>query len=105
MKNYNEILAENLDVTIGNFQVIEHDYYDETRLEVTVKNKGSKTSSFSVKIEAVDVDGYRLGTDTIYVSDLGAGQKQKFDVFQYVPSDERAKYKNATFKVVEASKY
>ncbi len=100
-----DVLRDSLSVTIGKFQVIEDEYWDETKLEVTLKNKSGKKMSFNVTIEAEDEDGNRLDVDYIYVSDLGAGQSQKFDLFTLVTSDKIADYKTATFRVVEASAY
>ena len=99
-----EILDQYLDVEIGKFQVIKHEYYDDTKLEVVVRNKGSETSSFTIKIEAIDEEGYRLGYEYIYVNDLGAGLGEKFEIFKYVSSDKIEQYKKATFKIVEVTK-
>lgn len=100
-----EILEKYLDVKFGKFQVIEGTYYDESKLEVTLKNTGTETASFNVEIEAVDAKGNRIDVDYVYVSDLGAGQSQKFNLFTLVSSDQYAQLKKATFKVVEVSKY
>lgn len=99
------VLENNLDVTIGKFEVTEGAFLDETKLDVTVKNKGSETASFSVEIEAVNSDGSRIDTDTIYISDLKAGQSQKFEAFTLVESDKYNALKNATFAVLEVSMY
>ena len=100
-----DVLRDSLDVTIGSFQVSGDEYWEETKVEVTVKNKSDKRQSFDVTIEAVDKSGNRLDVDYIYVSDLGAGQSQKVDIFTFVTSDQIANMKNATFRVVEASAY
>lgn len=99
------ILENNLDVTIGKFEIIENDFLDETDLKVTLKNKGSQTASFSVEIEAANSDGSRITTDTIYASNLNAGQSQEFEAFQLVESSKYDALKNATFKVVEVCMY
>ncbi len=100
-----EILDEYLDVSIGSFQVTEGEYFTETQLTVTVKNKGTERKSFDLQIEAVAKDGTRIDTDSIYVSDLGAGQKQTFKIFTLVSSEDIAALKQASFQIVEASMY
>ncbi len=100
-----EILGQYLDVTIGRFQVIEGEWYDESKLEVTLKNIGGESASFSVQIEAIDANGNRIDIDYIYASNLGIGQSQKFDIFTLVSSEKYSQLKQATFRVVEVSKY
>ena len=53
-KNTKEVLANYLDVSIGDFKVEKDGYITNTKLVVTLKNKSSETKSFDVKIEAVD---------------------------------------------------
>lgn len=100
-----EILANNVDVSIGNFEVTKEEYFTETKLTVDVKNKSSETKSFSIQIEAVDANGSRINQDYIYANNLSAGQSQKFDIFNFVSSDILEDMKNATFKIVEVSMY
>lgn len=100
-----EILANNVDVTLGKFQVIEDDYFTDTKLVVEVKNKSSETKSFDIHIEAVDSEGSRIEDDYVYANDLSAGQSQKFDIFNLVASDKINSLKKATFKIVEVSMY
>lgn len=99
-----EILADLANVSFGSFMVTEGDYWDETSLAVTVKNKTNSTHSFSFTIEAV-VNGVRIDTDTIYVNNLGAGQSQQFEIFEFVDEDDISNLKKATFRVAEASMY
>ena len=100
-----DILANSLDVTLGRFEVIKGDFFDETKLTATLKNKSDEKKSFSVTVEAVESDGTRIATDYIYATDLGAGQSQKFEIFTLVSSDKIDSLKNAAFKVVEVSTY
>lgn len=101
-----EVLANNVDVTIGDFQVIKGQYgMTDTKLKVNVKNKSSESKTFSIQIEAVDSNGSRINQDTIYASNLNAGQSQDFEIFNYVSSDKVEAMKNATFKIVEVSMY
>ena len=101
----NEILEKYLDVSIGKFQVIEYEYYNDCKLEVTIKNKSEEKASFEIKIEAIDNNGNRIESDTIYANDLGAGQSQKFDIFTLITSDKYSDMQGASFKVFEASMY
>lgn len=101
-----EILANNVDVTLGDFSVKKGSYgITETELPVTVKNKTSETKSFSIQVEAVSSDGSRISTDYIYANNLTAGQSQKFKVFEYVESEKLEQIKTATFNIVEVSMY
>lgn len=100
-----EILDDYLSVKIGEFEVDYGEYYNETKLTVTLKNKGDERQSFDVTIEAVDKNGNRIDVDYVYVTDLGAGQSQSFDIFTFVSDDDLAAMEKATFRVVEASMY
>lgn len=107
--NTDKLLKNNVDVTIGKFvfnpgENSEYSYDDTTELPVTIKNKSSEKSSYSVKIEAVDADGNRVADDTIYVSDLKSGQSVSEKAFEYVESGKLEALKTATFKVLEVTK-
>ena len=103
--NTDEVL-KNLNVEIGTLEVSEKEYgLVDTKLVVKVTNKASEKKSYSIKIEAVGPDGNRIDDDTIYVSDLGAGQSQEFDLFTYISSDKLEAMKAATFNIVDASMY
>lgn len=100
-----EVLKNDVDVQLGNFQVTKGTYTTETVLKATVKNKTNDTKSFSIQVEAVDANGSRIANDYIYANNLNAGQSQEFKLFEYVESDKLNSMKNATFKIVEASMY
>lgn len=100
-----EVLKKDVDVQLGNFQVMKGTYTTETVLKVTVKNKTNDTKSFNIQVEAVDANGSRIANDYIYANNLNAGQSQEFKLFEYVESDKLNSMKNATFKIVEASMY
>ena len=101
-----EVLKNDVEVTLGNFEVEESEYgLTNTQLKVNVKNKTAETKSFNIQIEAVDSNGTRIATDYIYANSLGAGQSQEFKVFEYVESEKLDSMRNATFKIVEASIY
>lgn len=104
--NTEEVLANGVDVSIGDFQVEKKQYgITDTKLPVKITNKTSETKSFSIQIEAVNPDGSRINTDTIYASNLTAGQSQEFNAFNFVSSEDLEAMQNATFNVVEASMY
>ena len=100
-----EILANDVDVSIGNFEVVEEEYSTDTKLVVKVTNKTSETKSFDFQIEAISADGSRIDSDYVYANNLTAGQSQSFEIFTYVDSDKLDEMKNATFNIVEASMY
>ncbi len=100
-----EILANSVDVTLGNFEVDKGQYTTNTKLTVKVTNKTSENKSFNIQVEAVNPDGSRIMNDYVYANNLNAGQTQNFDIFKLVSSDKIDAMKNATFKVVEASMY
>lgn len=102
--NTEEVLKY-LDVNIGNFEVIEDTYFNDTKLIVKVTNKTKEKKSFSITIEATSSDGTRIDTDYIYANDLLAGQSQSFDLFTYVSDSDLEEMKSAKFNVVEASMY
>lgn len=104
--NTEAVLANSVDVTFGEFQVVKGQYgITDTKLHVKVTNKTSETKSFSIQIEAINPDGSRIKSDYVYANNLTAGQSQEFDVFKYVSSEEIDKIKNATFNIIEASMY
>lgn len=104
-ENTEAILENDLDVTIGEFTLTEDEYgLQDSKLAVTVRNKSDEKQSFSVKIEAVNAEGNRIEDDTIYANDLGAGQSQEFNIFNFVASDKYEALKSASFKVVSATK-
>ena len=102
--NTDKLLETSVDVTIGKFAVTNDGYIDSTELPVTVKNKASEKASYTVKIEAVDADGTRVADDTVYVTDLNAGQSVSEKAFQYVESGKVEALKTATFKILEVTK-
>ena len=105
-KNTEQVLANDLGVEIGNFEVTTDEYgLNDTKLTVKLTNKTNETKSFDVLIEAVDSNGNRINQEYVHAMNLAAGQSQNFDIFTFVSSDEVESMQNATFKVVEASSY
>jgi hypothetical protein len=98
-----DILKNDIEVNFGTYTTDGNEYYESGKLEVTVKNKTDDVQSYTISVEALDSEGVRITTDTIYANDLGAGQAAKYDTFSYGDVD---KLKTAvTFKVYEVSKY
>jgi uncharacterized membrane protein (DUF485 family) len=100
-----EILEKYVDVSFGKFEVTNNGYYSDTSLEITITNKAASQYTYYITIEAVDKNGTRLETDMIYADRLNAGQKIKLTAFKYVEEEKIEQFKNATFKVLEISKY
>lgn len=103
--NTEEILANDLSVEIGEFVVEEGEYFNDAKLTVKLTNKTSEIKSFSVLIEAVDIDGNRITETTVYANSLNPNQSVEEEAFTIETSEVVEKLKTATFKVVEASKY
>ncbi len=104
--NTEKVLKENVDVTFGSFigNVDEYGFTD-TKLPVNVTNKSNEKKSFSIEIEAIDSNGTRIDTDTIYISNLNPGQTQSETAFTFVSSDKVNSLKSAKFNVVKVSMY
>ena len=107
--NTDKLLKNNVDVTLGTFVFnagaeADYSYDDTTELPVTIKNKSSEKASYTVKIEAIDASGTRIAEDTIYASDLNAGQSVSEKAFKYIEEGKLEAIKTATFKVLEVSK-
>ena len=100
-----DILEKYVDVTLGEFNVSNNEYYSETSLNITVKNKAEKRYTYYITIEAVDENGARIATDIIYADRLGAGQEIYLTAFEYVEQDKISQFENATFRILEISKY
>ena len=104
-ENTEEVLKK-VDVNIGSFEVTTDEYgFSETKLVVNITNNASEKKSYNIEIEAVATDGSRIETDYIYANNLGAGQRQEFEIFTYVDDADLESMKSATFKVIEASMY
>lgn len=105
-ENTEQVLANSIDVNLGDFEVVEGEYgMTDTKMVVKVTNKTSETKSFTIQVEAVDANGNRINQDYIYANNLTAGQSQEFEIFTYVSIDQIEAMKNATFNIVEASMY
>ena len=90
-----------LSIEIGEFEVIDNQYLDESKLTVTVRNKTDERISVYIEIEAIDKNGYRLEDDWRYIKDLGAGNSERIDFFTLVVDDSIDDMKNATFEIAE----
>lgn len=105
-ENTEQVLANSVDVNLGDFEVVEGEYgMTDTKMVVKVTNKTNETKSFTIQVEAVDTNKNRINQDYIYANNLTAGQSQEFEIFTYVTSDQIDAMQNATFNIVEASMY
>lgn len=105
-ENTETILDKYVDVSFGNFKISKGEYgLINSSLDVTVKNKADEKSTFMIEIEAVDKEGSRIGTDTIYAHTLNPNQKTTLQAFEHIEEDKYDEYKNATFKVLNINKY
>lgn len=105
-ENTEQVLANSVDVKLGDFEVVEGEYgMTDTKMVVKVTNKTNETKSFTIQVEAADTNKNRINQDYIYANNLTAGQSQEFEIFTYVTSDQIDAMQNATFNIVEASMY
>ena len=100
-----QILEKYVEVSFGEFKITNNGYFSETSLDVKVKNIAEKQYTYYIIIEAVDENGTRIDTDTIYADKLNAGQDINLTAFEYVEEDKINQFKSATFKVLEINKY
>ena len=96
---------EYVDVSFGEFTISDNGYYTETSLAVTVKNITEQRYTYYITIEAIDANGARIKTDTIFADRLGPGQEISLTAFKYVEEEKIDQLKNATFRIIEISKY
>lgn len=103
-KKTDDILANNLDVTIGNYTPSRDGYTTSGKLDVTFKNKGTERASFNVTIEAVDDQGRRIEEILAYADDLAVGQSFTKSVL-VLPDDTQAAEQllHAKFQILSAS--
>lgn len=103
-KKTDEILANNLDVTIGSYTPRRDSYSATGKLAVTFKNKGAERASFDLTIEAVDDQGRRIEEILTYAEDLAPGQSFTRSVL-VLPDDTQAAEQllHAKFQVLSVS--
>lgn len=100
-----EILENCADVTFGEFKISGDEIFPETSLEVTVKNKAEKQYTYIITIEAVDASGARIDTDMIFADRLNPGQEIHLTAFEFVDREKVEQFRNATFLVLDITKY
>ncbi len=100
-----DVVEKFADITFGEFTIKKDAYYDETSLDVTVKNISDRRYTFYITIEAVDQFGARLKTDTVIADRLNPGQSISLTAFEYAEYEETEELKNATFKVLDVQYY
>ena len=105
-ENTAEILLHSIDVEIGSYSLSKGDYgLITSSLPVTVTNRESENKSYSLHLEAVDGSGSRIMDDYVYANNLGAGQSQTFEAFQFISEDKYDAMQAASFNIVEVSMY
>ena len=105
-ENTAEILQHSIDVEIGSYSLSKGDYgLITSSLPVTVTNRESENKSYSLHLEAVDGSGSRIMDDYVYANNLGAGQSQTFEAFQFISEDKYDAMQAASFNIVEVSMY
>lgn len=101
-----DILANDLSVEIEAFDGEADEYGLVTsKLPVTLTNTADDVHSYNVQIEAIDASGARIGDDYASTSELGSGQSESFDLFQFVSEDELPALQDAEFRIVEVQQY
>ncbi len=101
-----EVLAEDVKVEIGTFQCSTDQYgLTDTKLELKVTNITDERQSYNFTIEALDPNGSRIDTDTVFANDVAPDQTVTCQAFTLVTSDTATALQNATFTIIEASAY
>ena len=101
-----EVLQNSVNVEFGELSLSKDEYgLVKSSLPVTLTNLESEAKNFSLHIEAVDSGNARIMEDYVYANDLGAGQSQTFEVFQYIPDEKYDAMADAVFRIAEASMY
>lgn len=102
--NTETVLAEQLDVAIGEYTYSEDEYgFGEGRLFVTVTNTGDAVASFDFQVEALDSSGVRIAEDMGFAPGLQPGASSRLELFAFASDGEALQ--DATFRVSQASAY
>ena len=97
--------TSDVEVTFGDFEVINNGFFYETYLEVNVENTSDVAWSYFITIEAVDSDGTRIALEELYVESLEAGQEMNAYAFQDIPSYQHFDLEHATYRVLNVETY
>lgn len=100
-----EILEEYVDVSFGEFKITNNGYFDETSLDITVKNKADRRFTYYITIEAIDANGARIETEIIYAGRLASEQKIYLKAFEYIDQDKLDQFRYAALIVLEINKF
>lgn len=100
-----EILEEYVDVSFGEFKITNNGYFDETSLDIAVKNKADRRFTYYITIEAIDANGARIETDIIYAGRLASEQKIYLKAFEYIDQDKLDQFRYATLIILEINKF
>ena len=74
-------------------------------LPVTLKNKGDKRATFTVRVEAVTDSGERITDASVFANDLGPGQSYTDELSFFVGADKVRDLSHAKFNVVSVSTF
>jgi hypothetical protein len=96
------ILAENLEVEFGTFEVSGDPTFPDTTLPVTLTNTGDVAASFQVTVSAV-AGGSEVASDFIFTDPIQPGGTETVDIFSFVADAEQVQ--GATFEVTAVSMF
>ena len=97
-------ISKDVEIKLGDLVIEEGKYSTKTSLDVTVTNTSKEAHSYTIKVQAVGSNGEMLKTETVYASDLRAGQTTTRQIFTYLGSDVD-KYKDAKFEIISVEEY
>ena len=98
-KMLDDALNEDVKISFGEFTVTESTWWDDTELEVTIKNTSDTSHKFTFYVEAQDENGDKIDDDYIYTTTLSVGEETTEKAFEYVYSKDIEKMKTAKFVV------
>ena len=103
--NEEQIVYDGLEVNYSQTGAWEDNLGYHIQYDVTVKNKADKQYTYFITIEAIDSNGARIETDTVYADRLGSGQEIYLKVFEYIDQEKLDQFESASFRVLEINKY
>lgn len=98
-----DALNEDVEITFGEFKIIEGRWFNDTEMTVKIKNTSDTSHKFRFTVEAQDEKGNKIDDDYIYTKTLSAGEEAEEKAFEYVSSRDEEKMKTAKFVVKKLS--
>lgn len=92
-------------VEFGEIEFVGEGDHMRVKLPVKITNITEEMKSFSVTVEAVNPDGSRVETDTLYAESLRAGQSQTLYAFEFAEGFNVENLKTATFNILTVESY